>query len=513
MSDFFYDGQLRRYVTQFMRVFIGFKYKAGNGDEISVPVSYGDMTRQVAAIIKENSENKMSSVPKISCYISALEMDTSRLSDPTFVSKVHVRERKFTDAAGTRDYQNVQGGNYTVERLAPTPFKLTMKADIWTSNTDQKLQLLEQILVLFNPSLELQTTDNYLDWTSLSTLYLTSTNFTSRTIPAGAESEIDICTLDFEIPIYITAPAKVKKLGIVQAVIANVFSESGDVVDLEGLVYNRSKGIFSTSTNRYRVLLFKSNTGNLSDNQYDCTLVNPDAAVLALGLAEQESKNGEPIEWDRILEVQGGYVPGSDIYFLKEDNSEIVGTFVINPLDRSVLTIALDPDTYPANTDIVGFAETRGTVDAIIDPYKYNPLEVYGTHAAIPVGLRFLMLDDVNNSVNRGGFIEYPSNPADSTNVPYRGPQAWREPSNDDSSWNNQDGTDPIIKANSIIEWTGATWSTIWDPDDNTLDYEDFAVTNIQNIRTGIKYKWDGVQWLKAFEGEYAPGRWNFRMV
>ena len=511
--DFFYDGQIRRYVTQFMRVFIGFKYKAGNGDEISVPVSYGDMTRQVAAIIKENSENKMPSVPKISCHISALEMDTSRLSDPTFVSKVHVRERRFTDAAGTRDYQNVQGGNYTVERLAPTPFKMTMKADIWTSNTDQKLQLLEQILVLFNPSLELQTTDNYLDWTSLSTLYLTSTSFTSRTIPAGAESEIDVCTLDFEIPIYITAPAKVKKLGIVQSIISNVFMDSGDIVDLESLVYNRTRGSFVTTTNRYRVLLFKSNTGNLTDNQYDLTLVNPDAAVLSLGLDAQEYKNGEPVEWDRILEVQGGYVPGSDVFFLKEDDSEIVGTFVINPLDRTVLTVTLDPYTYPTNTDITSAIETRGTVDAIIDPYKYNPLEVYGNHAGIPVGLRFLMLEDVNNSANRGGFIEYPSNPADSTNIPYRGPQAWREPSNDDSSWENQDGTDPIITANSIIEWTGATWTTIWDPADNSTEDPDFAATYIQNIRTGIKYKWDGTQWLKAFEGEYLPGRWNFRMV
>ena len=517
--DFFYDGQIRRYVTQFMRVFIGFKYKAGNGDEISVPVSYGDMTRQVAAIIKENSENKMPSVPKISCHISALEMDTSRLSDPTFVSKVHVRERRFTDAAGTREYQNAQGGNYTVERLAPTPFKMTMKADIWTSNTDQKLQLLEQILVLFNPSLELQTTDNYLDWTSLSTLYLTSTNFTSRTIPAGAESEIDVCTLDFEIPIYITAPAKVKKLGIVQSVISNVFGESGEIVDLEQLIYNRAPGsVAKIASNRYRVLLFKSNTGNLTDNQYDLTLVNPDAAVLSLGLDAQEYKNGEPIEWDRILEVQGGYVPGSDVFFLKEDDSEIVGTFVINSLDRSVLSVTLDPDTYPANTDIESAIEARGTVDAIIDPYKYNPLEVYGSYTAIPIGLRFLMLEDVNNSANRGGFIEYPSNPADSTNIPYRGPQAWRDPSNNDSSWENQDGTDPIIKANSIIEWTGATWSTIWDPDDNTLQDaavagQDFTATYIQNIRTGIKYKWDGEQWLKAFEGEYAPGRWNFRLI
>ena len=517
--DFFYDGQIRRYVTQFMRVFVGFKYKAGNGDEISVPVSYGDMTRQVAAIIKENSENKMSSVPKISCYISALEMDNTRLTDPTFVSKVHIRERRFTDAGGTRDYENTQGGNYTVERLMPTPFKMTMKADIWTSNTDQKLQLLEQILVLFNPSLDLQTTDNYLDWTSLSTLYLTSTNFSSRTIPAGADSEIDVCTLDFEIPIYITPPAKVKKLGIVQAVISNVFTESGDIANLEQLIYNNSKGIPVTAKpTEYGVLMFKSNTGNLTDNQYDVTIVNEDSAVISLGLDSADYKNGEPLEWDRVLELQGGYRPGSDIFFLKDDNSEIVGTFVINPLDRTTLTVTLDPDTYPANTDIASDIETRGTVDAIIDPYKYNPLEVYGSHAQIPLGIRYLMLDDVNNSENRGGFINLPSNPADSTNVPYRGPQAWRDPSNNDSSWENQDGTDPVIKANSIIEWTGITWTTIWDPAENNEQYAEandlvFTITYIQNIRTGIKYKWDGTQWLKAFEGRYLPGRWDFKLL
>ena len=505
--DWFYDGQIRRYVTQFMRVFIGFQYKAGDGTLSTVPVLYGDMTRQVAAIIKENSENKMPSVPRIACYISGLEMATDRLSDPTFVSKIHIRERRYTDAGGTRDYQNVQGGNYTVERLMPTPYKLTMKADLWTSNTDQKLQLFEQIAVLFTPSLELQTTDNYIDWTSLSTMYLTSTNFTSRSIPAGAESEIDICTMEFEMPVWISPPAKVKKLGIVQSVISNVFTESGDIVGLDDLVFNRATGNFGTTTNNYRVLLFKSNTGNLSDQQYDLTLVNPVHAILAAGLDQKEYANGEPVEWQALLELQGGYTPGSEIYFKKSDGTEILGTFVVNPLDGTVLTVTLDADTYPGNNDIVGSTETRGTVDAIIDPYKYNPLEVYGNHAGIPVGLRFLMLDAVNNSANRDGFIEYPSNPADSTSVPYRGPQAWREPSNNDSSWENRDGTDPIIKANAIIEWTGYTWSTIWDPE------EADANIVIQNIRTGIKYKWDGEQWLKAFEGEYGPGDWNFKLI
>jgi hypothetical protein len=318
-----------------MRVFIGFKWKAGNGDEKAVPVMYGDMTRQVAAIIRENSENKLLSVPKISCYISGLEMDTNRLSDASFVSKVHIRERRYTDANGTVEYQNVQGGNYTVERLMPTPFKMSMKADIWTSSTDQKLQLLEQILVLFNPSLEIQTTDNYLDWTSLSVIDLSTLNFSSRSIPAGAESEIDICTLEFSMPVWITPPAKVKKLGIVQSVISNVFNEQGDIVNLEELVYNRSVGGFGTTTNRYRVLLFKSNTGNPSDNQYEVTLVNPDAAVLALGLDQKSIKLGEPVDWNAILEVQGGYKPGSSMYFKKPDGGEIIGTsFVISPLDQ-----------------------------------------------------------------------------------------------------------------------------------------------------------------------------------
>ena len=117
MSAYFYDGQIRRYVTQFMRVFIGFKYMTGGDlpEERHVPVMYGDMTRQVAGIIKDNSENKMSTVPRIACYISGLELDTSRLADPTFISKVNIRERRYTGTGENADYQNIQGGNYTVE--------------------------------------------------------------------------------------------------------------------------------------------------------------------------------------------------------------------------------------------------------------------------------------------------------------------------------------------------------------------------------------------------------------
>ena len=92
---------------------------------------------------------------------------------------------------------------------------LRINADIWASNTDQKLQLLEQILVLFNPSLEMQTTDNFVDWTSITAIHLESVQWSSRSTPVGIDSEIDIASLTFSVPIYISPPTKVRKMGVI----------------------------------------------------------------------------------------------------------------------------------------------------------------------------------------------------------------------------------------------------------------------------------------------------------
>ena len=59
----FYDGQIRRYVTQMVRLMSNFSVKDGSGTLKQVPVMYGDLTRQVASIIRDNSENKIPSAP------------------------------------------------------------------------------------------------------------------------------------------------------------------------------------------------------------------------------------------------------------------------------------------------------------------------------------------------------------------------------------------------------------------------------------------------------------------
>jgi hypothetical protein len=452
--DYFYDGQIRRYVTQFMRVFIGFKYQAGDGTQKTAPVMYGDLSRQVASIIKENSENKMPSVPRIACYITGFELDRARLSDPSFVSKINIRERAYDfNDSGEPEYQNYQGKGYTVERLMPTPFKLTMKADIWTSNTDQKLQLLEQITVLFNPSLEIQTTDNYIDWTSLSVVDLESISFSSRSIPVGAESDIDICSMEFSMPVYISPPAKVKKLGIIKTVIANIFTESGAVTDLKDLVYNESEAAASIrfTADQAAVVLMKGPVGT-GPNDYYLTFDKEDT-------------------WTRVLDIHGGATNGGLIHFMQPTGFEITGTFSINSVDPSVLVVTLDEDTIPSNTE--------QAIDRIVDPYNFNPRKFYNNN--IPVGVRLLLLDNINEpEVDRVGA---------------------------DDAWINMNPDYTTVVANSIIEWNGTNWIVSFDPgtQGNTLAY-------VQHLSTFVQYRWDGLQWLRSFEGDYDVGYWRLQL-
>lgn len=460
--DYFYDGQVRRYLTQFMRVFVGVKWADSAGNQKVVPVKYGDPSRQASAIIRENSENKTISVPQIACYIDGLDLDTSRLSDPTFVSKVNIRERRYDQVDGNIQFRNQQGGNYTVERLMPTPFKLTVKADLWTSNIQQKLQILEQIAVFFNPSLELQTTDNYLDWTSLSVIELKSVNFSSRSVPQGVDTEIDVCTLTFEIPVWITPPAKVKKLGIVKKIIANVFTEEGAVKNIDDIIYNNEPPQARTVLNSFSVVLLNANNGQPYD--FNLTIQDPRKTAEVAGL---ESHNGD-ISWWRIIELGGGYKPGDKIYFKLDSGYEIFGTYVIDQVNPRNLLVSLDPDSLPSNTEIVSnfFPEGKTFVDAIIDPTRFNPTETPERKA---LGVRYLTLETVRHS----------------------------------TAWLNNDGSFTHMPDQSIIEWDGDFWVVVFDPSNAEVP------TFVTNDKSGVQYRWNGEFWVKSFEGEYGPCEWG----
>ena len=112
--------------------------------------------------------------------------------------------------------------SYTVERHMPVPYDMNMQVDIWTSNENQKHQLLEQILVLFNPALDIQSSTNPADWTSVTYVELTDMTWSSRSVPVGTETDIDIASLVFTVPIWINPPSKVKRQVLIQRIIENI---------------------------------------------------------------------------------------------------------------------------------------------------------------------------------------------------------------------------------------------------------------------------------------------------
>jgi T4-like virus Myoviridae tail sheath stabiliser len=453
--EFFYDGQLRRYLAQLMRMLSGFKVQMGDGSQKIVPVMYGDVSRNVGSILRDNSAAKLPSAPKISVYVNGLNLDTKRLHDASYTQNVYVRERAIDP--NTNTYLNTQGQNYTIERIMPTPFSLKIKADIWSSNTEQKMQILEQLLVLFNPSLEIQTTDNYVDWTSLTVVYLTDVNWSNRTIPVGAESEIDVATLSFETPIWISPPVKVKSMGVITSIIANIFNESSGTTIDPSFIFGTAAARVNATPGNYGIFVQSNRVKLLAGYEN-----------ISHDVIDPNIKYGIDTNWQSLLDLYGVFNAGvSQLYLTQSTGFQVVGTCAIDPVDNTSMIVNWDPDTYPSNTLIGG----RGSIDAIIDPFTYNP-------GSVVAGIRYLILNPIGSHKNPQG----------------AGPSAWRSTS----------GEDFYAKANDIIEWDGTQWNIVFDST-APISGDVFVL----NLKTQIQYKWDGTSWTKSIDGEYFAGSWS----
>ena len=462
----FYDGQVRRYITQMMRILSNFPVQDGKGQQKVVPVTYGDLSRQVANIIRENSENKLPSAPRIAVYVTGLELDKDRLTDATYTRSTNIRERAYDDT--NNEYLNTQGKNYTVERLIPTPYLLRINADIWASNTDQKLQILEQLLVLFNPSLEMQTTDNFIDWTSITVVNLENVQWSNRSVPVGVDSEIDIATLGFSVPIYISPPTKVKKMGVITNVITSMFDESLGTIESgvsapELNAYDDTP-VPGSTTNEFgskATSLAANEMANVNYNRYGVYVDSGSAQLISGGTVGNKN-------WREIFEALPGYYRAdvSRLFLTSTNNdSTVTGTFTLNPFDEGKIEINWDTDSFPQDTVIAG----RTSIDFIIDPTRFNPSSIK------TAGVRLLLLESVGNATAT------------------ENPLAWR----------NNDSTGLVANANDIVEWDGTKWNIVFDSQSIS------ETTYVTNLNTSVQYRYSNGEWLLSIDGDYPVGTWR----
>tara|TARA_B100001057_G_C22839409_1_gene946469 strand:+ start:880 stop:2241 length:1362 start_codon:yes stop_codon:yes gene_type:complete len=451
--QYWYDQQIRRYILQFIRLFDNFSVKTGKKDNsdsesfIRVPIRYADMSRMVAHLLRHNSENVMNSAPFMSAYITNLQIARDRLQEPRSVDKVQVNERKFDTSS--KNYIAEIGNTYTVERHMPVPYNLNMAVDLWCSNTDQKLQILEQILVLFNPAVELQANDNPLDWTNITNVELIDINYTSRTVPQGTTSELDVATLTFSLPVWLNPPAKVKKQSIIKQIVARV-NNTDSIDDLD---YDpRFIDFFENFPGQIATQIITPENAQIS-------VVGNNVALLgAYGVNDNE-------KWKEFLEQYGELQDGISKLILRqssdpEDSSlDVFGTIAYHPSDTNKLVFTLDVDSLPSNT--------QAAVDKIVDPETSYP----GT--GLPTaqnGQRYLIINPILTG-------------------------------------NSTFGSTFSAGANDIIQYTGGAWTVSFDSSTESSTHY------VTNTNTGTQYRWTGSEWIDSHRGQYKNGFWKLELA
>jgi len=474
--DYFYDAQVRRYLLQFMRIFGEFKVSEGKRGGVTyynkAPVRYSDMSRMVAHILTKGGENMINSTPFIATSIQSLLIARDRTQDPTLVSKVQIAEREYD--TGTSSYGTGQGNLYSTDRIMPVPYNLTMQVDIWSSNTDQKLQLLEQILILFNPSLQLQQNSNPLDWSSLFEVELTDIQWSNRSIPAGVDETLDVATLTFVMPIWLNPPAQVKRQKIINSIIANVYKTTS-VADL---------GYDSDIYDFFRTLDGEMETNTITPNNYWVSVDGTEATLFKTAPtgtpAQSVYDDGTMVKanWNDLLEVlapqsAGGTVAGAGVDIADiplttgstlqlnissdiESTSLITGTIVRSSIDTAKLIFTVDNDTLPTTT--------QTDVTRIVNPLSNYPGD--GTIGPVATGQRYLLTNEIVGD-----------------------------------NWGSLSAD-----VHDIIEYDGAKWIV-------SFDASSVSDTHyVKNLFTNKQYKYENSSWTSTHEGQYNPGYWKLNL-
>lgn len=178
-----------------------------------MPTVVGNKDRVVAGIMTGNTQNRVFSLPTMSAYMTGLTPNDERR-----------RATGFVDQRVTMKTGGVFPDDLTVvKRVMPVPYDMTLELSIWASNTQQMHQILEQILVLFNPDIQIQKSDGPFDWTRITNITLTDIA-NEENYPTGTERRMIVWTLSFIMPIYLGIP-----MGIKDDLVRKVIIQLGDL--------------------------------------------------------------------------------------------------------------------------------------------------------------------------------------------------------------------------------------------------------------------------------------------
>ena len=209
----------------FANIFTGLTVRTGKdgcGDitEVPVPVRYGATDRVAGSIAANNTQNNLHSLPIMSCFMNGIELAPER--------------QKGISTQDRRTYLP-QGGAYptdvqVIQRTMPIPYNLTFELSVYASNTEQAFQILEQILILFDYSIQVQFNDAAFDWAKITSVILDSGPRNETIYPVGTDRQVIVWTFPFTFETWLSPPMEVRN-DLINQIMVNIGDMAGYVLE------------------------------------------------------------------------------------------------------------------------------------------------------------------------------------------------------------------------------------------------------------------------------------------
>jgi hypothetical protein len=204
-EHFYHGEQTYNYILQFMAIFSGIQTSVGKSDLnpdgglIYVPIRYGSTDKTVEWILSSQTSVKPIRVPVMAAKVRSVEFDP---------------ELRKGMRTSTRDVSLPRGGSMpddlrVVRQMQPNPCRLGLELAVFTSNTKNRFEVLEQLLMLFDPDINFYISDDYHDHYKIQRVELMNMSL-DEDYPQGQSSSMMIDTYQFNIFAAYRAPANVK---------------------------------------------------------------------------------------------------------------------------------------------------------------------------------------------------------------------------------------------------------------------------------------------------------------
>ena len=325
-------------------------------------------------------------------------------------------------------------------------------------------------MMIFNPDINIQTSTNPVDWTSLTVLDMNGMTWNSRGVPTGIDDGLRITSFTFQTPIWINPPSKIKQQKVIHQIITDIYLANLDL-DCNSGINNSLEGVPSVSptdlANIFATGNFASRTIVTPGNHYidvedniitllgpDQNEINPDTTTVYNWRELIEQYDAPIVDNISLLRLR----PTADI---EEVDYDFIGRIRYHPTNVNQLIWTADLETIPV--------DTIEAISAIIDPDRNIP---GGSLPAAANGQRYII-----------GASEIRS--AAQSNI-----------------WSNIEA-----HINDVIEFNGGVWIRLFDASAET------GVEYTTNAYTGKKLKYSTADgWIVIPDGIWSPGYWRLAL-